>query len=59
MSDNERKQDGYQPLREGYQPKEEHGYQPGNNQGQQIITPPQGGTGEVTPKSGRNNQNDK
>ena len=59
MSDNERKQDGYQPLREGYQPRKEQDYQPGNNQGQQIITPPQGGTGEVTPNNGGNNQNDK
>jgi len=59
MSDNERKQNGYQPLREGYQPREEHGSKSGNNQEQQIITPPQGGTGEVTPKSGRNNQNEK
>ena len=45
MPNNEKKQNGCHPLREGYQP--------GNNQGQQIITPPQGGTGEVIPKNQR------
>ena len=45
MPNNEKKQNGCHPLREGYQP--------GNNQGQQIITPPKGGTGEVVAKNQR------
>lgn len=45
--------DGHRPLNEGYQPKNNRGYQPQNNQ-TKNVTPPQGGTGEV---SGLNNGN--
>jgi len=53
----EKEQGGYRPLKEGYQPKEEKGYQPQDTQ-QQNVTPPQGGTAEVSNQSKDNSQND-
>ena len=45
----EKEQGGYRPLKEGYQPKDTQ---------QQNVTPPQGGTAEVSNQSEDNSQNE-
>jgi hypothetical protein len=51
-------QDGHRPLNEGYQPQNNRGYQPQNSQ-TQNVTPPQGGTGEVSGPNTSNSSSNK
>jgi len=58
MLKNEVRQDGYQPLNEGYVPNEIRGYSPNATAAQNTNTPPAapvGGTGE-SPATSPSNQ---
>jgi hypothetical protein len=55
MSRIERKQDGYQPIYKGYQPSEDDN-KPIDSNIPQMIIPPQGGTGEVTPSDSESDE---